>query len=1258
MAAAQDRKKVNQSLRDLDIEDVYIKRQLESGSITREQAAQKRLELDVKRTELANSQEQAGEAPGEEGHDKKHKNTVHEEHGAHETHTTEADVTTSNSTSEESHSENDAPSITITSAETFTHPQDSSIPPLTLSERDAKILSDLSDTKLRISNYRDDQASIQKKYEEGKITAQQATNRTEALAQRINKLQAKADRITESRQGVIAATNKNKLELQAAEAAGAQVTSKNVQTSSSTTASASSNESDKPAAPSTPEPPKKNILEKAKSRSTSAAQKYAKVMKYTPLGYAVGKIVGEPSTQETPTTTAPTQRPSPKTAPPSSARTATTSASKGSAIESVRSGAQTAAKTYAKIGKFTPLGYALGKVVNKNDTSSTSPSAPKDRQIGKTGSISFQQNAGGISSNVQEARGYGGQITNQISQTQSRMAPNTSGSTPAAPETNPTVSTTAPNATAASSTSPTQSTQSTGFSSSAPSATFTSSGGTSSGSSSGFSSSSGTFTTSPPDTSNVLKDFASGNATAPHTATTTTIVATKPASPPSNKPPPSSSPPSQGTFGKVKSGAQKTTSGYARVMKYTPLGFVAGKISSRDAERTSAKKTVSELEKTATAQARQVATTPVKNAKPNYFKASAGAAATEYGKFISKTPLGFLVRRLTPQAVKDYVHDVRVDRLARKNAKILEKNISQNTHAAKPIDSSVSAKKPGAIKKTGKATVSVGKAYAKPYIWLARKLRLLPKKDLSTTNTAPSTSNSKTSRKPQNFFGKLLPFKKAKDLSFNQSAPTKVKVKIPGERKTAKQYQELWNKKVLQNAAFLRKYNRAWLSSEIKNAKRNAAVWGNRVWNPQSPNTMVTAGGYFPNRAPARPQQDNRHHTTMHMPGQGNFYRGSYGGGGMSEWTSPRGLAGKAWREFGSPKFSGLNRRLGGRFGGRAANSAARSVAKNAANSVGKKLAQQVGKQAIQLGAKALIANPISLIVIGVVIAIVAIVIIFITLISDAENAGALGGGGSGGGGGAPVPSANPITGIEIALTGDTEANVGDTVTYTAKITYDQSKLPGPIESITVYEDVPAGAEYIEATGVANYNSATKQISWSLASSENRSSITFKLKANQNNTFLNVMVYATMTPGSGAGPGGPPNQDNCNGFYSFTRTINGKAYTSKYGNFADTDCYYANNSPAVRDELHALLKAQDPANADKWFFSVIPCESGYDPNIFNPHDPGNNPNNPPDPNGAWGFFQIGSAAGTNDNGVVNWKQQVTNATTLLKERGWGYWGCQ
>jgi hypothetical protein len=152
------------------------------------------------------------------------------------------------------------------------------------------------------------------------------------------------------------------------------------------------------------------------------------------------------------------------------------------------------------------------------------------------------------------------------------------------------------------------------------------------------------------------------------------------------------------------------------------------------------------------------------------------------------------------------------------------------------------------------------------------------------------------------------------------------------------------------------------------------------------------------------------------------------------------------------------------------------------------------------------------------------------------------------------------------------------------------------------------------------------------------------------------------SPGSvdTSAPNQEPNAENCGGNYDLSNPIN--------KNFGDPACDFN------KDDLLALLRQVDPANADAWFYTVIPCESAYNPNTWFlcPAGVTWSPNSDvctPDPAGAWGLYQTGSSSngpgtpgngrnGPSDRGDVPWRQQTSNAANLLKSNGWGYWACR
>jgi hypothetical protein len=136
----------------------------------------------------------------------------------------------------------------------------------------------------------------------------------------------------------------------------------------------------------------------------------------------------------------------------------------------------------------------------------------------------------------------------------------------------------------------------------------------------------------------------------------------------------------------------------------------------------------------------------------------------------------------------------------------------------------------------------------------------------------------------------------------------------------------------------------------------------------------------------------------------------------------------------------------------------------------------------------------------------------------------------------------------------------------------------------------------------------------------------------------------------------PSAGNDCGGYYTSVITQN------PYGtNFGDPQCTLTSR----KDKLYIQLQAKDAAYADYWFFSVIPCESGYNSNAYTAPV-----RKSPDSNGTWGLLQMGSdpdgdgrgVFGLYDRGDTAWESQISNAiryNTLLVKNGygWKYWSC-
>lgn len=317
--------------------------------------------------------------------------------------------------------------------------------------------------------------------------------------------------------------------------------------------------------------------------------------------------------------------------------------------------------------------------------------------------------------------------------------------------------------------------------------------------------------------------------------------------------------------------------------------------------------------------------------------------------------------------------------------------------------------------------------------------------------------------------------------------------------------------------------------------------------------------------------------------------------------------------------------------------------AKEQLKSAGKDAVKKAAKNALKKGVTKLAANPYVLIAVGIIL-----LIIFIILIATGSGAG----------------EANPLS---ITKSGPTEAAAGEILPYQITINYAASA-----QEITITDRLPAGTAYESSAPPGLYDDAAKTVTWNLKGivppdaagliSNFNTTLSLTLRATEDHKFLvnQAEGFATgeVLPDTGGGGGGPidgnylpPNQDNCGGKYSFKNAT---------GNFGDPGCNFDKNA------LHEMLKTQDPANADRWFFKIVPCESGYNPNAYAPPSTGT-----PDGAGAWGLYQMGSSKppgspppapgknGPNDRGDVPWPIQTNNATTYGKKISslGAYWAC-
>ena len=148
---------------------------------------------------------------------------------------------------------------------------------------------------------------------------------------------------------------------------------------------------------------------------------------------------------------------------------------------------------------------------------------------------------------------------------------------------------------------------------------------------------------------------------------------------------------------------------------------------------------------------------------------------------------------------------------------------------------------------------------------------------------------------------------------------------------------------------------------------------------------------------------------------------------------------------------------------------------------------------------------------------------------------------------------------------------------------------------------------------------------------------------------INPEAVMPEPPVGGVGAGcGYQGGNTCNGYWNSSR--------APKGNFGDPGCEFEFSEAVAKDKLYAHLQLIDPAYADHWFYTVIPCESSYNPNEYFRCGGGNCT---PQPTGAWGLFQTGcqGSAHPNDYGNVPWPAQANNAVRIRQDRGGAYWGC-
>ena len=310
------------------------------------------------------------------------------------------------------------------------------------------------------------------------------------------------------------------------------------------------------------------------------------------------------------------------------------------------------------------------------------------------------------------------------------------------------------------------------------------------------------------------------------------------------------------------------------------------------------------------------------------------------------------------------------------------------------------------------------------------------------------------------------------------------------------------------------------------------------------------------------------------------------------------------------------------------------------------------------------------ILIVGIVLLILILIILFIIgLISDGELSS----------------TESPVS---ISKSGPAQVENGGLIAYSFDVSYsgtaDDVKIRDPLPENTEYVSTSPFAKTLDASGNEATGSAlVKSVEWSLKEIQGTSgkstfspqSLTLTVRPLSPDIYVINQAAAEVIGGSGSpnvspNPSGiiPPNEDDCGGYY--TSSINKNPLKKNYG---DPNCsMLANSKPEDKDKLYELFQQLDPAYADFWFFTIVPCESSFNPNNYanyweELHD--QYPNL--DPDGVWGLLQMGSdldgdGSGKNgplDRGDVNWERQVSNGidySRWIQTQGggqWAYWQC-
>lgn len=161
--------------------------------------------------------------------------------------------------------------------------------------------------------------------------------------------------------------------------------------------------------------------------------------------------------------------------------------------------------------------------------------------------------------------------------------------------------------------------------------------------------------------------------------------------------------------------------------------------------------------------------------------------------------------------------------------------------------------------------------------------------------------------------------------------------------------------------------------------------------------------------------------------------------------------------------------------------------------------------------------------------AVFAIILYMMFFQGDSATTGSGGGGGGGNtqispaaGIGSPGTSGlPPIPGLTLTLEGPIPDRVdnGQDLKYQITIKYDSSTAKVPLDSISIYDDLPPNVSFLTTDGASTQTGNT--IAWSLANPTNKSPIVFYLHPQKEDMLIANKVYAKTTgASSGTGAGG------------------------------------------------------------------------------------------------------------------------------------------